>query len=123
MDPKAPVTNFAVALERLGGDKALFAALTSYFLEDAPGLMKQLRTVQQTGTTQEIVQTAHGLKGLAATFEAIPFVQLAADIEAQAKAGNRAGVQALFPRLEVEFERLFAALQTSTQEQQVATST
>lgn len=123
MDSKVPITNFAVALERLGGDGALLAALTSYFLEDAPGLMKQLRTAQQTGTTQEVVQTAHGLKGLAATFEAIPFVQLAADIEAQAKAGNRAGVQALFPRLEVEFERLFAALQTSTQEQRVATST
>jgi HPt (histidine-containing phosphotransfer) domain-containing protein len=119
MNSKVPVTNPVVALERLGGDQALFAALTSYFLEDAPGLMARLGTAQQTGTIQEVVQLAHGLKGLASTFEAIPFVQLAADVEAQAKAGDRAAVQALFPRLKAEFDRLFAALQSPTQEQRV----
>jgi HPt (histidine-containing phosphotransfer) domain-containing protein len=114
MNPAVPVTNPAVALQRLGNDQSLLTALTAYFLEDAPGLMGQLRAANESGSIEEVVQTAHGLKGLAATFEAIPFVQIAADIEAHAKAGDRTAISSLLPPLQREFERLVAVLEAST---------
>jgi HPt (histidine-containing phosphotransfer) domain-containing protein len=114
MNPTAPVINPAVALQRLGNDQSLLTALTAYFLEDAPGVMGQLQTAIESGPIQDVVQAAHGLKGLAATFEAIPFVEIAADIEAQAKAGDRNTAAGLLPALRKEFDRLLAALQAST---------
>lgn len=114
MNPAVPVTNPGVALQRLGNDQSLLTALTAYFLEDAPGLMAQLRAANENGAIEAVVQTAHGLKGLAATFEAIPFVQIAADIEAHAKAGDRSAISNLLPPLQSEFERLVAALEAST---------
>lgn len=113
MNPTAPVINPTVALQRLGNDQSLLAALTAYFLEDAPGVLGQLQTAIQSGTIQEVVQAAHGLKGLAATFEAVPFVEIAADIEAQAKAGDRDTAASLLPSLKSEFDRLMVALQNS----------
>jgi len=108
-----PVTNADVALQRLGGDKALYAALLSYFLQDAPELMQRLRDAHRAGALQSVVETSHGLKGLSATFEAIPFVQVASDFEAVARSGNREGLDVLLPQLESEFARLFAELEVA----------
>lgn len=106
-----PVSDAQVALQRLGGDKTLYAALVSYFLQDAPELMQRLRDAHRLGAQQAIVETSHGLKGLAATFEAIPFVQVASDFESVARSGNLEGLDALLPQLEAEFARLFGDLQ------------
>lgn len=106
-----PVTDPEVALQRLGGDKTLYAALVSYFLQDAPELMQRLREAHRAGALQAVVETAHGLKGLAATFEALPFVQVASDFESVARSGNREGLDGLLPQLESEFARLFGELE------------
>ncbi len=106
-----PVTDPEVALQRLGGDKTLYAALVSYFLQDAPELMRRLRDAHRAGALQAVVETSHGLKGLAATFEALPFVQVASDFESVAKSGNRESLDALLPQLESEFARLFGDLE------------
>lgn len=102
----APITNTDVALQRLGGDTALFSTLLSYFLQDSPGLMQKLHDAHHSGAHEIFVQTVHGLKGLAATFEAVPFVAVAREIETAARAGNWSMVETLLPQLDSEFDRL-----------------
>ncbi len=108
-----PVINHEVALQRLGGDTSLFATLASFFLEDAPGLMEQLHDAYRTGAAELVVQTAHSLKGLSATFEAIPFRRLAEEIEFLARAGNLSTAGALLTQIDHEFGRLVTSLRPS----------
>jgi HPt (histidine-containing phosphotransfer) domain-containing protein len=108
----APVINTEVALQRLGGDKTLHAVLLTYFVQDAPGLMQKLREAHQAGTLEVFTQTIHGLKGLAATFEAVPFVTVAREIESASRARDLATVQSLLPQLDFEFGRLFGEIES-----------
>ena len=108
-----PVINTEVALRRLGGDTKLFATLAGFFLQDAPALMQQLHDSHHTGTVEMVFQSAHSLKGLAGTFEALPFVELAAEVETMARAGNLMAIKSLMSRLDFEFSRLVAHLQNS----------
>ena len=55
---------------------------------------------------------AHSLKGLSATFEAIPFTLLAAEVESLARAGDQGRLEQTLPQLKIEFDRLVADLQT-----------
>ncbi|MEK6259957.1 MAG: Hpt domain-containing protein [Planctomycetota bacterium] len=109
----APITNTEVALRRLGGDTKLFATLARFFLQDAPGLMQQLHDAHRTGAVEVVFQSAHSLKGLAATFEALPFVELAAEVESLARAGDLSVVEGLISPLDFEFRRLVTELQNS----------
>lgn len=106
-----PVINASVALRRLGGDQKLFATLASFFLQDAPPLMQQLHDAHRTGVVTVVGQSAHSLKGLAATFEALPFVELAAEIESLARAGDLSVIDGLISPLDYEFSRLVTNLQ------------
>jgi HPt (histidine-containing phosphotransfer) domain-containing protein len=110
-----PVTNSEVALQRLGGDTSLYATLLTYFIQDAPGLMQKLRDAHREGKKDVFVHTVHGLKGLAATFEAVPFVSVAREIESAARAGDSTTVQTLLPQLDAEFDRLLKEVQTLAQ--------
>ena len=111
-----PVTNSHVALQRLGGDHGLYATLISYFVQDAPGLMQRLRDAHRDGTKEIYIQTVHGLKGLSATFEAVPFVSVAHELESAARAGDWNKVQSQMPQLDVEFDRLMADIQIVAQQ-------
>ena len=73
--------------------------------------MQRLRDAHRAGALQVIVETSHGLKGLAATFEALPFVQVASDFESVARSGNLENLDGLLPQLETEFARLFSDLE------------
>lgn len=106
-----PVINAAVALRRLGGDKKLFATLASFFLQDAPTLMQQLHDAHRTGAVVVVGRKAHSLRGLAATFEALPFLELAAEIESLARAGDLSVIDVLISPLDYEFSRLMKDLQ------------
>lgn len=108
-----PVINTEVALRRLGGDTKLFATLAGFFLQDAPTLMQQLHDARRMGTVELIFQSAHSLKGLASTFEALPFVELAVEIESLARAGDLLAIDALMSPLDFEFSRLMTNLQNS----------
>ena len=96
-----------IALERLGGDAALLAEFLESVLDDAPGMMSQLRSALATGDTETAHRLAHGLKGMLATLEARPATEAAAEIEELTKTGDPAAIT-VADRLELELERLAA---------------
>ena len=100
-----------MALRRLGGDTKLFDTLAGFFLQDAPALMQQLHDAHRSGAVELVFQSAHSLKGLAATFDALPFVEIADEIESLARAGNLSAIDGLISSLDYEFNRLVTNLQ------------
>lgn len=104
------IINREVALKRLNGDQDLLIKLAGFFLEDAPLLHQQLCDASKANDFESIVHRAHSLKGLAATFEAIPFQKLVAEIESL---GRIRAISALDQKMElvnVEFQRLTSEL-------------
>lgn len=112
LSKSSPVTDREISLRRLGGNEALLMTLAGFFLEDAPGLMAQLDEARHSGHLSLVALRAHSLKGLSSTFEAIPFQEVAAEIESMAKADDQFRVDQLFPQLQIEFERLTMALRS-----------
>lgn len=107
-----PVLDREVALKRLGGNEQLLASLVGFFLEDAPVLMGQLTEAIDAGDTKKAAHRAHSLKGLAATFEALPFQLLAAEIEALASGGNLPQLAPGIQKLHFEYDRLTTELRS-----------
>ena len=110
INDSVPVMDRDVSLRRLGGNEQLLASLIGFFLEDAPQLMQQLHDAAQEADAKKLAHRAHSLKGLAATFEAIPFQRLAAEIEAMASDGNTQQATQSIAKLEVEYDRLASQL-------------
>lgn len=108
------VTDRDISLQRLGGDEKLLATLAGFFLEDAPLLLAQLEEANQSGDLKIVAHRAHSLKGLSSTFEAIPFQEVAAEVESLARAGNQAHVDQSLSPLKSEFKRLVSALEQMT---------
>ena len=107
-----PVTDFEISLKRLGGDKKLLMTLAGFFLEDAPCLMRQLEDALHSGDLKLLALRVHSLKGLSSTFEALPFRQVASEIELLARPGNEQLVEQKLPQLKMEFDRLVLELQS-----------
>jgi len=112
LEASIAVTNRAKTLARLGGDEKLLVTLAGFFLEDAPAFMTQLGHAFDSGDFLTIAHRAHSLKGLSSTFEAIPFMTCAAEIEALARAEDLHHLSEAIPQLEIEFDRLVADLQS-----------
>ena len=72
---------FETALRRLGGDEQLFQELATYFIEDSGELLKTIRIGIAANTVESIERAAHGLRGLAANFDAEQVVSIATTIE------------------------------------------
>lgn len=103
---ETPITDREIALKRLGGDQKLLATLAGFFLEDAPAFMAQLMEAYHAGDLETVFRRAHSLKGLSATFEAVPFVQLAVEVESLARARDELRLNNKITELKVEFDRL-----------------
>ena len=110
--PVRNAINIEVALQRMGGNTTLLATLVAYFLEDAPQLLEQLHDGLRINSLEQVTLSAHSLRGLAATFEATPFVTLAMEIENLGRVGDASRLNELTAQLDIEFARLLAALQT-----------
>lgn len=57
--------------ERFGDDSELILEVANMFLEDCPGLLERLEDAVQHRQPEEILQTAHKLKGAVANFSSI----------------------------------------------------
>ncbi len=104
--------NTEIALQRMNGNTALLTAMARLFLEDAPQLVERLDDGLRTNALEQVVLSAHSLRGLAATFEATPVVTLALEIENLGRAGDTSRLKELGAQLDIEFARLLAALQS-----------
>ena len=108
------VMDCEIALRRLGGDETLLKTLIGFFIEDGPTLLSELQQAMEAGDWPVVALKAHSLKGLSSTFEAIPFMQLAATVESQATSADQIHLIETIPQLQAEFERLLSELKSFT---------
>lgn len=109
-DDVKEVINANAALTRMGGDSGLLADVAGFFLEDAPGLLTQLRAAVRDQQGAELAHAAHTLKGLASNFDAVFVQKLAAELESRGFAGRFDGAESLLDELEREAGRVEQAL-------------
>jgi HPt (histidine-containing phosphotransfer) domain-containing protein len=102
------------ALENLrimvGGDDAFLLELVDTFLDDAPGLLADMRRALEEGDIVLLRRSAHSLKSNSAEFGATDLHGLCRELEDMAKAGALDGTPAKIAQVEVEYERVRSAL-------------
>jgi HPt (histidine-containing phosphotransfer) domain-containing protein len=99
-------------LDRLMGDRALMAAVSTEFLKDAPKKLQQLAASVTAGDASAIEQFAHSLKGASAAVSGIATARAAAELEKAGRTGDLGGAQTQFARLQSAYVRLKDALET-----------
>lgn len=97
-------------MERFRQDRALLGKIRDLFIADLPAVRTRLNEALADGRSADVAAAAHTLKGMIVNFEAGPAAFLATAIKTNAEAGNliAAGRDAL--KLDLELERLIAAL-------------
>lgn len=98
------------ALRRLGGDETLMREMAKFFLEDAPGLLEEIRTNCASSNAEEAARAAHSLKGLASNFGAAKTESTARQVEEASRAQQFESVQKLLPTLEHDLQQLMDTL-------------
>jgi len=116
--PNADVMDWNGALASLQGDRALLVNVAAAFLEEAPGLMTNLRdaVTRQDGTALRLA--AHTLKGAVQYFGARRVFQQAFELETAAKQGNLTEVEKVLVALEREMVQLTPMLSRYVVERQ-----
>lgn len=99
------------SLRQLGGPgDDLFLELVELFLEDAAGLVANLRSALQEGDIQTLERTAHTLKSSSANVGARHFAELCFEVERLGREGVFDGVEPRVAGIESEFQRVREAL-------------
>ncbi len=98
-------------MERLMNDQELEALLITGFLEDTPPQIQALKDFLVAGEMSAVQRQAHLLKGAAANLSGESLRAVAAELEKTGRQGELPAAWAQFDALELEFERLKAALQ------------
>lgn len=75
-------------LERLKGDRDFLLTLFGVFVEDLPNKLDALQQAAESGALEDLLRTAHSLKGACATIGAPAMREAAMDIEAAAREGD-----------------------------------
>lgn len=107
--PDQPIDRPA-AIARLGGDEGLFHDFARSVLDEVPILLGELRAALDGGRLEDAHRTAHGLKGMLATLEALPATAAAREVERLTQEGDPSGAAAATDRLAAELDRLAEAL-------------
>jgi two-component system sensor histidine kinase/response regulator len=110
----SPVLDVEFALKRVEGDLDLLREVTALFLEDAPSLVKQIRTAIAAQDTRGLERAAHTLKGAVGNFGARPTQELAHQLEKLGRAGQLTDATLLLSQLEHQFTLLNPALEALT---------
>lgn len=98
------------SMQRLAGDRELFAELAQMFSEDAPQLLEKLDRSIAAGDAATTRRAAHSLKGLAANFGARPCVSAALELELAGKTDQLDDAPQLLAALKSAVSALEAAL-------------
>jgi PAS domain S-box-containing protein len=97
-------------LEAAVGDPIFVRELISTFLNDAPGLVGELRSSLEHHDLGELRRAAHTLKANGRTFGAAGLAALSEELELSAQAGTLADAVELVTRIEKEYARVAGAL-------------
>jgi HPt (histidine-containing phosphotransfer) domain-containing protein len=97
---------FAEALHRVAGDCELLSAMAAMVAEDAPEVLSDLRRYLEANEMQEVVATAHKLKGMLSTFETSGPVLELEELMVSARKNQMQEFTSSFNKLEGEIEKL-----------------
>ena len=105
-----PVLDLDSALDRLGGDRELFADMAGYLVKDSPKLFDNLRSAISAEDATAVRMAAHALKGLLAGSGGVRSVNVAQELEDAGQSGDLSQASTLAASLELELTQLKAAL-------------
>ena len=80
-------------LARVDNDRDLLAELFTLFQDDYPRLREALRGAADDGNPPQVERAAHALKGMLANLSIQQGAELAANVEAAARAGDARKIQ------------------------------
>jgi CheY-like chemotaxis protein len=103
------------AIERLGGDEALFREVASLFLSDAPQQLDEIRRAATTRDAATLRRAAHSLKGAAAYVGGTSAAAAAHRLELLGAENDLRTAPELLQTLDREIARLTTALNASLQ--------
>ncbi len=101
---------FQAALQRLDGDRELLVEQMTFFLEDGPGLLRDVRRAIKENDHHRLELSAHRLKSLARSFDDIRLERAAGHIESLAHAGHGAHAGPLAVTLGGAYDMLSASI-------------
>lgn len=113
LDQGAGVLDLAVLdqlRETIGGDNAFLAELIYTFLENGPQELALLHQALENQDAELLQRAAHSLKSNSAEFGARKLHQMCKQLEELGKQGIFDGASAQVSEIEVEYERVDAAL-------------
>jgi HPt (histidine-containing phosphotransfer) domain-containing protein len=101
----SPTCDPAAALERLGGDAALYGEAVAAFLADEMGTLARLGAAVAQGNAEEVHKAAHALKGHAGMCGATLVAETAAELESQGHRGELSTAAQAYARLETDLRQ------------------
>ena len=108
--------NQDTALARLGGDLSLLRKLARLFLNEAPGLMSEIREAVSRKDNRTVEQASHKLKGSAGYFCAESVQKVALTLETSGRNGDLSDAEAACRELEEAMQALNSRLETISKE-------
>ena len=76
------------------------------FVEHIQSRVDDLRVAVQAGDRETLMRDSHNLKGVAASFSAVPLANLAAELEASSRQDDLSNAAIVVDRIQVEADRL-----------------
>ena len=105
---------FGQLKELEAGSPGFLKDLVGQFLEQAVRQLALIQTLVQSKDGEGLFRAAHLLKGSAGSMGALPLMELLRDLEASGQSSSWAVAEPLLPRIEREFDRVKAALETAS---------
>jgi len=106
MHSQEPSFCINTALERVGGDHALFREISILFHQEYPALQNDMEIAIQSGDAHQLMVAAHTLKGSLATFGADAAQKTALRLEMMGRHANLSGAEEAFIELKQLLQKL-----------------
>jgi HPt (histidine-containing phosphotransfer) domain-containing protein len=98
-------------LDRLAGDAALLVEIATLYAATARAQLQVIGAALADGNLEKVYRESHSLKGATSVFEALAAATSLAELESAARAGDRARVVALAPRVDTLARELIGDLE------------
>lgn len=105
------VLDRAALLEELGNDQEFLKESLAMLCEDAPALLREIRSAANNYDTETLWKRAHSMKSMVGNFFALRSFDLACQLETMGRQGDLTNVVEGIGHLEVEIQRLITAIE------------